>query len=241
MKKFAPMGSAVTFPVQSLVFLLLTVYAVRLFDGKEGHLRGLKESFGEVTVFGDDIIAPSRAINAITWVLTQCGLKVNTEKTFSEGNFRESCGMDAFKGYDVTPAYILGQYDDSPSSMATTIEQSNNFHLRGLWRAADLIVSYIPQEERKRLYVANGMEDGPTHLRTFCNGDEPVHKMHWDRAYQRAYFTVLTVTSKVSKVRGSGNDCLTQYFTEAPDPELPWSAGQVGRVKLRKGLTRVYR
>jgi len=240
LRKFAPMGSACTFPIQTIVFTLLSVWALRLAESREWDFQGLEGDFERVSVFGDDIIIPTHAMETIMLVLDECGLKVNATKSYGGTNFRESCGMDAFKGFDVTPAYILEAYDGSPSSMATTIESSNNFHICGCWETADDIVSQIPLVERQRIFVRRFEEDGPLALLTFSSGVPLVQQLRWDKDLQRWYSSWLTVTSTVKKVKGTGEACLTQYFTEAPDPELPWSSGQAGRIKLRKSLVRVY-
>lgn len=238
LRKFAPMGSAVTFPVQSIVFAILALWGVKLHEGTESNLSNLRKDMERITVFGDDIIAPNAAYQTISLVLNECGLKVNSDKSFSEGFFRESCGMDAFCGIDVTPAYILGSYDGSPSSMATTIETANNFHKHGFWNAAQAVVNTIPPKERKLLQVVS-CEGGGLGLFSFCGSDRSHLKKRWNRDLQREESIVLTVTSTVTKTQGTALSSLTQYFTERPDPDVPWSSGQVSRVRLRKSLTRV--
>lgn len=238
LKKFSTMGSAVTFPIQSMIFSILTVWAIRLHRGDLWHLHGVEEDFKTVTVFGDDIIAPVQALETIKLVLTECGLKINDSKTYGAGLFRESCGCDAFKGYDVTPAYALQPYDDSPSSMATTVEVSNNFFLKGYWNTADAVVSSIPEKERKLLAIC-GSDDGTFGLRSFVGTDTSHLKHGWDRDLQFPFSISMGIAQKVKRMRGQGSSDLVQYFTERPSPDVVWSAGAVGRVRLRKKRTRV--
>lgn len=238
LRKFSTMGSALTFPIQSIVFCLLTVWAIRLHEGRGNTLEGLEDTFRSVTVFGDDIIAPSAALTTIIRILHECGLKVNTTKTFGNGNFRESCGCDAFRGYDVTPAYALQPYDASPSSIATTVEVANNFFLKGYWSASDAVVSAIPPEEVKLLRIC-GSDDGAFGLRSFVGSDTSHLRRGWDYSLHRMYSISLGITSKVSRKRGRGVSDLTQYFTERPDPMFKWEAGQVGPTRLRKKRVRV--
>lgn len=240
MRKFAPMGSAITFPVQSLVFFIITLFALRLTEGNSDHFRMLKEDCRRITVFGDDIIAPSSALETIKFLLQECGLKVNADKTFGGLNFRESCGCDAFQGVDVTPAYALEPYDGSPSSMATTIEVSNNFHKHGFWRTAARIVNQFPEQERKRFFIQRVGEERSLGLCTFSEPCNDHLDMKWDLQTQRMYYKALNVTAIVKKSKGKGEASLTQYFVEKPDPLLPWESGQAGRPKLRKSLGRVY-
>lgn len=91
---YAPMGNATTFPVQSLVFWALCCSSLRRL--------GLHQP-GAAFVFGDDIIVPSTAAEFVIDDLEACGLRVNRRKSFWRGGFRESCGVDAFNGIDVTP------------------------------------------------------------------------------------------------------------------------------------------
>jgi len=91
---YAPMGNATTFPVQSLVFWAISVAAMQINGFHQPDL---------AYVFGDDIIVPTEAFECVTNALESCGMLVNREKSFVDGFFRESCGVDAFKGVDVTP------------------------------------------------------------------------------------------------------------------------------------------
>lgn len=240
LRKFSTMGSACTFPVQTIIFTLLTAWACRLHRGECGEKFDLKRAFRGIAVFGDDIIAPNECYETIKLVLHECGLKVNHAKSFHTGKFRESCGMDAFNGVDVTPARVLGLYDGSPSSMATTVESSNNFFHKGCWITADFIVNQLGEAERKKLLTLPVGEDGPLHLDTFSKCEDSA-RMRWDSDYQRWYRTCLTTTAVVDKHSVQGNAGLTQYFTEAPDPLFPWAAGEVRRVKVRKAFARVYK
>ena len=94
LKKWAPMGNCLTFPVQSLLFFSLVVSGIRCRYGV---------NCNDVYVFGDDIIFPSVYYDGALNALVRAGLIPNTDKTFRRGFFRESCGVDAFNGIDVTP------------------------------------------------------------------------------------------------------------------------------------------
>lgn len=238
LRKFAPMGSAVTFPVQSIVFTILTVWALRLTEGRANTLEGLEDDFRRVCVFGDDIIAPNHAYETISLVLSECGLKVNSDKSFRTGLFRESCGMDAFKGVDVTPAYFLESYDGSATSMAATVECSNNLHKRQWWSAAQLVANFLPIQELKKLPIVGGEVCG-LGLFSFCGESFQHLKKVWNEHLQRDEYLALGISSRVSLAKGTGQASLTQYFTEAPDPMLPWESGQVSSVRVRKARTRV--
>lgn len=101
LRKFAPMGNCLTFPIQSLVFLSL----VRA---------GIAYRYGvihcnDVYVFGDDIIFPTKFYEGAVEALVMAGFVPNTTKTFRRGLFRESCGVEAYRGIDITPLRLRRQ------------------------------------------------------------------------------------------------------------------------------------
>lgn len=246
-RKFAPMGSALTFPIESIVFAAIAIWAVHISEGKISkesiNKRTVRTSARQVTVFGDDIIIPSTAVGPLLVLLEALGLKVNTSKSFWNGKFRESCGVDALMGVDVTPAYLLGMYDGSATSMSSIIECSNNFHKHGLWRSAQMIAAQLPPKELKLLAVVGGEVAG-LGLFSFCGSTTSHLKVRWNVDYQREDSIALSVVSKVTKARGRGSSSLTQYFIERPseqDPltRAPWESGQVKTVSHRKVRLRV--
>lgn len=98
LNKFAPMGSALCFPVESLVFWAIAVGAVW------EQTRDLPLALASVYVFGDDIIIASGYTDQVMDVLSHAGLVVNRGKSFIGSHpFRESCGIEAMNGFNVTP------------------------------------------------------------------------------------------------------------------------------------------
>jgi len=88
-QKFSSMGNGFTFELESLIFYAL-----------------MKSVTDNVSVFGDDIIIPTPAYERAFGLLNAAGFQVNTEKSYSYGPFRESCGYDAFAAVNVTPVYL---------------------------------------------------------------------------------------------------------------------------------------
>lgn len=111
LKKWAPMGNALTFPVQSLVFYSLVRAGIRCRYGIDCR---------DIYVFGDDILFPTQFYDGAIGALVSAGLIPNVSKTFRHGFFRESCGVDAFKGINVTP-HRLRRMDASSYSGAMSI------------------------------------------------------------------------------------------------------------------------
>lgn len=100
--KFSAMGNGYTFELETLVFLSLCFavgWAQSLGDDNPSPWALLKS--GSITVFGDDIIVPTQMYSDVTRLLTSCGFTVNLKKSYFEGEFRESCGGDFFRGIDV--------------------------------------------------------------------------------------------------------------------------------------------
>lgn len=91
-----PMGAAVCFPVETLVFALLTL----------GHASAEGATKLRWGVFGDDIIVDRAYGGGLCRFLERSGFKPNRSKTFLSGAFTESCGIMLYKGIDVTPVKI---------------------------------------------------------------------------------------------------------------------------------------
>lgn len=232
-KKFAPMGSACTFPVQSIVFSIIALFAV--LESRDLPIVDYKDVLPLVRVFGDDIIVPVDSYPMLVSVLTECGLKVNQSKSFSEGFFRESCGMDAYLGVDVTPAYARSGYDSrDPATLASVVECSNNFFKKGLWHAADYLLKTVPEEELFLLPVADVVVGSCT-VFSFCKGMS-VAKLRANRHLHCDEILILDLESLSKKVSGTGEASLLQYFTESPNPLtfVKWTHGEAKRPLLRK-------
>jgi hypothetical protein len=97
------MGNGFTFPLQTLLFsaVVSAVYAERGIP-----LHRVSSEKPNFSVFGDDIIVRSDAYDRVVHVLELLGFRVNAEKSFNKGPFRESCGCDFFKGHMVRGVYI---------------------------------------------------------------------------------------------------------------------------------------
>jgi hypothetical protein len=98
LKKYAPMGSALCFPV-----LATTVWAYSVAAIMSSGVRTLADAAKLVYVYGDDIVVATNYANRVVSALELVGLRVNREKSFIGSDFCESCGSDWFRGYLVTP------------------------------------------------------------------------------------------------------------------------------------------
>ena len=105
------MGNAFTFPLQTLYFLSLVYGAYKILGFTPRFPHG--HSFGNLAVNGDDIIVIRKAYAFVCRLLSISGFKVNVDKSFNEGFFRESCGGDFYLGENVRGVYIKSLKDDA--------------------------------------------------------------------------------------------------------------------------------
>lgn len=94
-EKFASMGNAFCFELETLIFWALAGSAVESLGG----------NVDQVSVYGDDIIVPRTAFEEVVVTLRTCGFEINEKKSFKDGNFFESCGKHFHRGLEVTPVY----------------------------------------------------------------------------------------------------------------------------------------
>lgn len=229
MKKFAPQGSATTFPLQTIVYSILAISSVIHTRGWPVSDYTIRNASKEVLVFGDDSIVPEDSGRQYVALLTYCGFTVNDSKTFGTGKFRESCGVDGYDGVDVTPAYITNPYNESdPTSVASTVECSNNFFKKGLWHSAAALESTLPRWMRNHLLVT-GPGDGRFGLDSFV-GSRPTNKVRWNGNLHREESLALCLKSTETKRQIDSTGHYLQYFTEAPKQEVLWTSGASDRI-----------
>ncbi len=230
LRKFSTMGSALTFPIQSLIF-----YNVCLGVGKYLNPRKSYEDLGrQVRVFGDDLIIPVLWEPLVERVLSALYLKVNVSKTFTKGNFRESCGTDAYCGHDVTPAYIgLSDEESDTLLLPSRVAVSNNFFLKGLWRSATWLMTTVPHGHSVPVV---GRESGVFGFLSFGgSGLPPGLRTRWDHHLHRFVARVISPYAKQQVRKQDTAASLLQYFTEEPDPYIKYESGVAvaGRAIIR--------
>jgi len=146
LRKFASMGSALCFPIEAMVFFTGIIVSILKSKNLPVTLRNMYNISRSVYVYGDDIIIPIDWVDIVLETLASFYCKVNVRKSFWKGYFRESCGMDAYAGYDVTPTYLRSmppKNKGSISGLLSWIATSNLFYLRGYWRTADLLKNRV--------------------------------------------------------------------------------------------------
>lgn len=132
-RKFAPMGSAVCFPIEAMVFYALVVSSL-VKQGMPIQL-ALRNTF----VYGDDIIIPHGFFDVLNEDLQRYHLRFNPDKCCLYGKFRESCGSDMYDSVDVTPIRMKRVYAmDGPDSIPIVplVRHANNLYAKGYPGAA---------------------------------------------------------------------------------------------------------
>jgi len=141
--KFAPMGSALCFPVEALCFWAVAVAGLLSEDS-----RAYSDVTRSVYVYGDDIICRTASFHTVVHALESVGLEVNHSKSMHRGYFRESCGVDAFNGMDVTPTRIRTLWSGSPSdpaALVSYVSYANSFASKGYKRLSAYLFEKVKQ------------------------------------------------------------------------------------------------
>jgi hypothetical protein len=146
LRKFASMGSALCFPVEAMYFYTICVMARLEKHNLPVTPRNVFQMSRGVYVYGDDIIVPTTDAVVVLDYLQKYNCKVNSNKTFTSGSFRESCGIDAFDGTSVTPTYVRHLRPENKrqvQNIVSWVATSNLFYKRGYWRTAQAMRNSI--------------------------------------------------------------------------------------------------
>lgn len=98
------MGNGFTFPLQTMLFCCIVEAAARDRFGRDW--LGRADQHPQWGVFGDDIICPKEISSRVCRLLRLLGFVINSDKSFFEGPFRESCGGDYYEGVNVRGVYL---------------------------------------------------------------------------------------------------------------------------------------
>lgn len=138
LEKFSSMGNGYTFELETLIF-----YACLSVVCEEGSL---------ISAYGDDLICPVSQYDKVVAALTLLGFRVNTDKSFHEGPFRESCGRDFWHGTNVRPCFLKKDI-----SLQQVYRLYNYFKRTG-WLDASFLLEFIPSGARH--FGPDGYGDG---------------------------------------------------------------------------------
>lgn len=149
--KFASMGSALCFPIEAMVFLAIILVGIERANHTRLSRKDIKSLRGSVRVYGDDIIIPTHYANSVVECLEAFGFKVNSNKSFWTGQFRESCGKEYFNGHDVSITRVRSVFPTrrtDVSEIVSLVALRNNFYESGMWKTAyyldEVIEGFLP-------------------------------------------------------------------------------------------------
>lgn len=205
LSKYAPMGSALCFPVEAYLFWVIMVAAIC----REYRLQP-REVGKRLYVYGDDIVIPREWSSLCIQTLERFALRVNRTKCCIQGPFRESCGVDAFKGHQVQPARLRKLWTDRPgdgTAYAAYIALANRLGEKGYSSTANLIwgklekcYGPIPHGTRQASYPCKIVSD-PEEAEAY---NLKYFKTRNSSRYQRREFRVNLVKSKKLTTRLDG-------------------------------------
>nr|APG77239.1 hypothetical protein [Hubei levi-like virus 1] len=150
--KFASMGSALCFPIESMVFMTV------LFCGIEDELnrpltrKDIKSYFGRVRTYGDDIIVPTGYVHSVVNSLETFGFKVNSNKSFWTGKFRESCGKYYYDGVDISFVRFRRNVPTQrrhAQEVTSLVETRNHFYRSGMWATVKVLDEHLDSLTRR--------------------------------------------------------------------------------------------
>ncbi len=226
---FAPMGSAMCFPVESLVFWCVAAAATYVQRGvTDRYLTGgsatkfLRSNPSEVFVFGDDVLVRREACKFVCERFESLGFKPNYNKTFAEGFYRESCGVDAYLGVRLDIARLQCLTLTSMSDAYATIDLANRARRLCMISLADYLEAQI--ESFLGFRLAAGLYGGGLLVRDWPSDEEgPSMALSWNMRRRK-------------KIRFNADLQLWEAQTVIASP-LDYVEAQDGRYRLFRGLT----
>lgn len=172
LQKYAPMGSALTFPIQTLLFSAIVESGLRFIDmttcnGRRPDTGGAGGGRNTYRVYGDDIIVPSHCFDETVLRLELLGFRVNEAKSFDASyRFKESCGCEAFDGIDVTPLKISRRFaarrvtSRTPSVFDGLIDMANSAYQSSLHSLRSYIVNKLIHDAHFPPFFSGSVDRG---------------------------------------------------------------------------------
>lgn len=145
METYGTMGDATVFPTESITIGAAVQLALILAREHDSTVH-----LGQWTVFGDDICVQNNPTvhHYIHEVFSHLGFKINDDKSFLSGNYRESCGVEAYCGEEIQPWYFLNRTNwpvDRENRVSSLISAANHCYDRG-YRVCRMYAIHMLQE-----------------------------------------------------------------------------------------------
>lgn len=200
LRKFATMGSALCFPIESMAFWTIVVMAIARARGEYlPSVRTMRFLEGKASVYGDDIIVPREYTQPVIELLETFGLKVNRSKSFSESNFRESCGAEFYNGHDVSIVRTRKRLPDSRQHVEEIVSLTEMRNLYALAYGPTQFVDTLDEFIERLIPFPEGYPETPSLVRWVLPGTKPVvtgSDYKWDPLRQRLLVRSVAVKSR---------------------------------------------
>lgn len=205
LEKHSSMGNGYTFELETVMFLAIAMVVLE----EEGIPYVLGET---LSVYGDDLIAPTAAYEPLRLAFSFMGCIVNEKKSYHTGPFRESCGGDYFLGTPVRPIFLETDLVQPADFIVLANKLSRLVdYFPSMRRVRNVVLGYIPKDIRKCR--------GPVEL-----GDIVIHERDRDtwqkktRGFIRYVLTYQPVASHIPLVRwGSSCACTSSLYGVGPE------------------------
>lgn len=173
-KKFAPMGSALCFPIMTMVHYALVLSIIE----HNTYKTNMQDLISRVYVYGDDIVLPSETAEDVFAWLPSFGMKLNKTKSFVKSHFRESCGIHAYNGVDITPVYQkYTPYHSSGAAIASAYAVESQLMKKGFLLTAEFQRKIIGEQYHYNDVVPEGSAQAGF-SRSFSTQDEHVERLY---------------------------------------------------------------
>jgi hypothetical protein len=210
-KCFATMGSALCFPVETLVFWAIAQAAV--------NLRGYPKD--NLHVFGDDIVCSLRNYSVISTALAACGLRINPEKTCTATPIRESCGE-----------YTFGLMPCRITRLQTTEVSTYRHFIAACAYGYDLTCHDYKRAAMAVLLEANRVYPVPFGYYGLPSVPEIVTQARWSKTLHRLEVRLPVLTQKEKMLPVNGYDGLYAWHVHNAT-RVPSFRGARKRVKVK--------
>lgn len=234
LQKYASMGSALCFPIESMVFY--TILVTGLVESGVLSIRQVHDSRRvPVWVYGDDIFCPRESAPYLVQTLERFGLKVNAAKSFWTGKFRESCGVDAYDGYDVTPTYLrrpLPTKKGDVRKAVSAVSFANQLHEKGFTRTAH----YVRDVTQKLIeFPTVSTDSAPPYVAwTFWGYPETFAPRRWNDRLQREEIHTWVVVPQKRPDPISGQGRLLKALVTGSDTDDRLTSDSPGACTIKR-------
>jgi len=240
--KFASMGSALCFPFEAMVFATVIFVGIQKSLGRRLTRGDVESLIGRVRIYGDDIIVPVEYALAVKDSLETFGFKVNANKSFWSGSFRESCGRDYFRGYDVSVVRVRRLFPTNRRDvleLVSTVSMRNQLAKVGYVSTVkwldDYISCMIPFP-----YVG---EESPILGRVDPSGLIEIGRMHPDMQYPEVKGYYVKAKLPVNEINGYAA-LLKWYLKRGEEPFADLNhlirSGRALDVDIKQGWARAH-